>query len=106
MTNVCFMREYKALKIAIDEAPSIPPCQTSDPEVWFSDPITGSWDFRVAKKLCGECPVRQQCLEYALVANERHGIWGGMTLKERRAYASKRSGVRTPVGRPRKDTIS
>lgn len=89
MTNLWFMKEYQALKTAIDEASSIPPCQTSDPEVWYSDPTTGNWNFRVAKKLCGECPVRKECLNYAIVGNETHGIWGGLTYKERRKIALK-----------------
>jgi WhiB family transcriptional regulator, redox-sensing transcriptional regulator len=38
---------------------------------------------RAAKKLCAECPVKQQCLAYAL-ANDCMGIWGGMTDAERR----------------------
>lgn len=37
-----------------------------------------------AKNVCGSCPVRAQCLEYALDNDERYGIWGGMTSKERR----------------------
>lgn len=32
---------------------------------------------------CRGCPVRSQCLEYALVVEERHGIWGGVGAEER-----------------------
>ena len=39
---------------------------------------------RLAKEICKECPVRLLCLEYALEANERYGIWGGTTHKERK----------------------
>lgn len=35
-----------------------------------------------AKKICGECPIKRQCLEYA-IAKEEFGIWGGMTPAER-----------------------
>jgi WhiB family redox-sensing transcriptional regulator len=36
-----------------------------------------------AKAVCGECPVRAQCLAYAL-ENTEIGIWGGYTANERR----------------------
>jgi WhiB family redox-sensing transcriptional regulator len=39
---------------------------------------------REAKRICGECPVRAECLEYALEEDERFGIWGGMSERERR----------------------
>lgn len=37
-----------------------------------------------AKRLCGECPVIDQCLDYALTSSLRLGIWGGLTERERR----------------------
>jgi WhiB family redox-sensing transcriptional regulator len=39
---------------------------------------------RQAKRLCGQCPVREECLETALAMNESYGIWGGLTEQERR----------------------
>lgn len=39
---------------------------------------------RVAKQYCGRCPIREQCLEYALEAGENFGVWGGMTAQERK----------------------
>ncbi len=36
-----------------------------------------------AKRVCGQCVVRTQCLEYALDSGERHGIWGGLSEDER-----------------------
>ncbi|MBD04074.1 MAG: hypothetical protein CME24_06990 [Gemmatimonadetes bacterium] len=38
---------------------------------------------RAAKAMCGGCPVVQECLEYALGNNERYGIWGGKSTRER-----------------------
>jgi WhiB family transcriptional regulator, redox-sensing transcriptional regulator len=38
-----------------------------------------------AKAICAECPVRAECLDYALSIREPHGIWGGLTEAERRA---------------------
>jgi hypothetical protein len=37
-----------------------------------------------AKNVCGQCPVRSQCLRYALENNEAFGIWGGLSARERR----------------------
>jgi len=37
-----------------------------------------------AKAICAECPVRAECLDYALDIREPHGIWGGLTEAERR----------------------
>jgi WhiB family redox-sensing transcriptional regulator len=36
------------------------------------------------KALCGTCPVRDDCLEYAITHDERYGIWGGLAAWERR----------------------
>jgi WhiB family redox-sensing transcriptional regulator len=50
-------------------------------------------DFREgrARSLCRACPVRQQCLEYALAVGETHGIWGGLNELERRRLARRRA---------------
>jgi WhiB family redox-sensing transcriptional regulator len=37
-----------------------------------------------AKSICRQCPVRQECLDFAMSIREPHGIWGGMTEAERR----------------------
>jgi WhiB family transcriptional regulator, redox-sensing transcriptional regulator len=39
---------------------------------------------RRAKAVCASCPVRIECLEHAVAADERYGIWGGLTHDERR----------------------
>ena len=39
---------------------------------------------REAKRVCRSCDVRAECLEYALENDERFGIWGGMSERERR----------------------
>jgi WhiB family redox-sensing transcriptional regulator len=38
----------------------------------------------IALLICGICPVREDCLDHALETNERFGVWGGTTEKERR----------------------
>ncbi len=39
---------------------------------------------REAKRVCVGCEVRSECLEYALENDERFGIWGGLSERERR----------------------
>lgn len=56
-------------------------CQNSHPDLFFPAKYE---DVRPAKRICADCPVHNQCLEYALANDEQHGIWGGTTLRERR----------------------
>ena len=56
-------------------------CAQTDPEAFF--PEKGG-STREAKKVCTGCDVRSECLEYALDHDERFGIWGGLSERERR----------------------
>jgi WhiB family redox-sensing transcriptional regulator len=56
-------------------------CAQTDPEAFF--PEKGG-STREAKKVCVSCDVRAECLEYALAHDERFGIWGGLSERERR----------------------
>lgn len=56
-------------------------CSQTDPEAFF--PEKGG-STREAKKVCRSCEVRAECLEYALENDERFGIWGGMSERDRR----------------------
>lgn len=56
-------------------------CAQTDPEAFF--PEKGG-STREAKKVCTGCEVRAECLEYALEKDERFGIWGGLSERERR----------------------
>jgi WhiB family redox-sensing transcriptional regulator len=56
-------------------------CAQTDPEAFF--PEKGG-STREAKKVCVGCDVRSECLEYALAKDERFGIWGGLSERERR----------------------
>ena len=42
-----------------------------------------------AKSICGVCPVKAQCLEYAMEIREPYGIWGGLTESERRTVLAR-----------------
>lgn len=44
-----------------------------------------------AKRLCQGCPLLEQCLEFALVKGEKHGVWGGKTEKERHRLHKQRN---------------
>lgn len=61
-------------------------CRQFDPELFFNDTpdITIT---TMAKLVCYECPVRQECLDAAIQNKEKHGVWGGMTEVERRRHA-------------------
>jgi WhiB family transcriptional regulator, redox-sensing transcriptional regulator len=56
-------------------------CAQTDPEAFF--PEKGG-STREAKRVCLSCEVRAECLEYALANDERFGIWGGLSERERR----------------------
>lgn len=56
-------------------------CVQVGPEAHYpekGDPTT------VAKRVCLGCPVRAECLDYALRHDERYGVWGGLSTRERR----------------------
>jgi WhiB family redox-sensing transcriptional regulator len=63
-------------------------CQETDPEAFF--PEKGG-STREAKQVCKKCEVRAECLEYALVNDERFGIWGGLSERERRRMTRRRT---------------
>ncbi|OBG84323.1 transcription factor WhiB [Mycobacterium sp. NS-7484] len=56
-------------------------CAQTDPEAFF--PEKGG-STREAKRICQGCEVKDACLEYALAHDERFGIWGGLSERERR----------------------
>ncbi|HOQ22329.1 WhiB family transcriptional regulator [Microbacterium paulum] len=56
-------------------------CAQTDPEAFFPEKGGSTRD---AKRICTTCDVRDQCLEYALQNDERFGIWGGLSERERR----------------------
>ncbi len=56
-------------------------CAQTDPEAFF--PEKGG-STREAKRVCSRCEVRADCLSFALAHDERFGIWGGLSERERR----------------------
>jgi WhiB family transcriptional regulator, redox-sensing transcriptional regulator len=61
-------------------------CRPTDPELFFPPSESGKAREQIAeaKAICAGCPVRRQCLEFALRTRQTHGIWGGLTELERR----------------------
>lgn len=57
-------------------------CAAHDPELWFA-PRDDHAAHSLAVSVCGGCPVREDCLDAALVQHEEYGIWGGKTYMER-----------------------
>jgi WhiB family transcriptional regulator, redox-sensing transcriptional regulator len=75
---------------------SLAACQHADPDIFF--PISGSGPARAqlagAKAVCARCPVRHECLRYALATGPVQGIWGGMTEEERRLMRQREAKAR------------
>jgi WhiB family redox-sensing transcriptional regulator len=55
-------------------------CKNLAWEIFFPGNGTG---LSAAQKICAECPVSQECLEYALQYHIEHGVWGGCSERER-----------------------
>jgi WhiB family transcriptional regulator, redox-sensing transcriptional regulator len=75
-------------------------CIGVDPDVFFpqrGDPTNE------AKTICRACSVRAECLDYALSINERHGIWGGTSERQRRTI---RQQTTLAQRRQRRDVIN
>lgn len=56
-------------------------CRSLSPADFFPSDGVG---VEVAKRVCAECPVKSECLEYALTHRIDHGVWGGCSERERR----------------------
>lgn len=74
------------------------PCRSFDPDLWFSDSPA---ELELAKSLCGDCPVRVECLAGAFERAEPWGVWGGEIFERGAVVPRKR-----PRGRPRKEDVA
>lgn len=86
-------------------------CKGADPELWFGPHVCGQEcdgpdgcmagkseqgrfaRIRAAKSVCEVCPVRQECLDWAVDTNQDFGIWGGATERERSKLRKERKGA-------------
>ena len=62
-------------------------CLGADPDLFYPSPEDPA---EAAKEICYVCPVREPCLEHAITAREKQGVWGGLTEKERRRLIRQR----------------
>lgn len=62
-------------------------CKDEDPELFFPIGTSGpaAVQIEAAKSICMGCPVRSECLEWAMATGQEAGVWGGLSEDERRA---------------------
>lgn len=72
-------------------------CAQADPDLWFElsgvrfeQKANGERE-AAAKSICRRCPVLAECRDYAMSDPSLHGIWGGLTAKERQAKRTRRT---------------
>jgi WhiB family redox-sensing transcriptional regulator len=75
-------------------------CRAVDPDLFFPIGNTGPALLQIheAKRICHSCPVRDECLRWALDTGQSIGVWGGTSEAERRALARRTSGRRSGGG--------
>jgi WhiB family redox-sensing transcriptional regulator len=62
-------------------------CRDEDTDIFF--PLTDE-DAGPALEICASCPVREECLEFALITRQDDGVWGGLTETQRRRLRRRR----------------
>lgn len=62
-------------------------CRTEDTAVFFPDSEDAAGP---ALAICATCPVREECLEFALATRQDDGVWGGLTETQRRRLRRRR----------------
>lgn len=67
-------------------------CLSVDPELFFPNGLTGDHarQAKKAQRICQACPVRLECLEFALDSRQDFGVWGGLTEEQRRSLRRSR----------------
>jgi WhiB family redox-sensing transcriptional regulator len=65
-------------------------CRDLAPDIFFPSDGLGVQE---AQRICAECPVTEECVEYALVNRIDHGVWGGRSERERRRLLRRRRSI-------------
>lgn len=65
-------------------------CYGEDPDLFFPGRHDAEQKYPIARRICAECVVRDNCREYALSRGENVGMWGGMTAHELRKERKRR----------------
>lgn len=97
-----FAEGLRGSSVGSDEWRSRSACRGEDPELFFptARSLTVFVQLARAKAVCGRCPVSWECLRYAIVTGQPHGVWGGKSEEERRAL--RRRGPADPAPLPLK----
>ena len=93
-TGMCRQINYTAIFEAMPKLPewiADAPCSQADPELFFPEAHESRANVALAKRVCASCPVRQECLEWALDSGEKFGIYGGLTSTQRRKVLRQRA---------------
>lgn len=62
-------------------------CADKPPSLFFPNDGVG---VEIARRICADCPVKEDCLEFALSHHIDHGVWGGTSERERRRIIRQR----------------
>lgn len=65
-------------------------CKKYDHMLWFPEPGQ-HYEIKKAKSICSQCPVRKECLDYALETKQTIGIWGALSSRQLRAERKRRT---------------
>ena len=60
-------------------------CAETDPDLFFPIDERQIKQINLAKSICNKCDDKNKCLEYALTVPDLDGVWGGLTVSERKA---------------------
>jgi len=69
-------------------------CRGAGAAIFYPD-SSGPGNTSMAKRVCADCPVRDECLADAIAHRDPHGVWGGLDEKERRRPRRRRAEVGT-----------
>ncbi|MFP5486870.1 MAG: WhiB family transcriptional regulator [Acidimicrobiia bacterium] len=74
-------------------------CSGTDPDLFFPVGTTGQALVSIdhAKRVCAQCTVTSECLDFALETNQDSGIWGGLSEEERRQIRRQRAAAARAV---------
>jgi len=76
-------------------------CLDHDTDIFFPNGDTAPAQSQVAaaaKRVCSRCPVQDRCLTWAMETEAGHGVWGGLTEKERRSLKRRQEQRRATPG--------
>jgi WhiB family redox-sensing transcriptional regulator len=83
-------------------------CRDEDPELFFPVGTSGPAlvQTEAAKTVCRRCPIRPQCLSWALTSGQDAGVWGGLDENERRRLRRQPCSDQPPSSHPRADWVA